>query len=697
MFHTKLSHTKLLIGLMLPFVAYMHTNSSFASQADIFTQPLPDRAKYSCKFCPEPDEAEKTLEAGLAFNSSDKAKANEYNGRAGNPIIPLIDGSYSAISDEGRFLTLWTRHLGDASREVSLTTGEYGNYEIDLNYDQLSRYQFNDLRTPFSDIDSTDLGLATGNATTDIEQDRMRFALGMNKVITTKWQAILDYNIENKTGLKNQGAAVYPSFAGARSVMLPVPIDQTTQLLKLGLGYQSTFLQIEAGYKGSFFKNANDALTWENPHTSSSAVDTDKGRIALAPDNQFHQLYAIGALRPVKWLKLKGQIAAGRMLQDQDFIDYTVNSALTNPALPRSSLDGQVNTLQGNVRGTIDIKKNLVLHANLYLDRKDNKTPSDRYDYVILDTSNNTQSRTNLPYGYRKYGANTSLDYRISNRYKINAGYEYRQQSRTYSEVAKTKNHNYWYKNYINISKTLNMNLKLSHEQRTGSDYRVLSTIESPQNPLMRKYNLADRKRYQLGANLGYSGLRDIYLDFYLNYAADDYTESKIGLAEAKDFTYGLDVSTMLSENVSIHAFLSQERIKSDTLGAEPSNWKIESVDNFTVLGIGANWDEVIDKLDLGIDYTWAISTGENKSSGASSTTDVPKLESDRHSIELFSRYRYSESLTVKASYYMEIYDESDWHVDELTYDVNSSLVNLGSESYSYTAHFVAASVAYRF
>ena len=95
-----------------------------AGQAGVFTQPLPDFETFECKYCPEPAEPQKTLDVGIGFNTSENAKANEFNGRDGNHVIPQANARYSSLTDEGDYLTLWTNDLGNSSREIAGTFGD---------------------------------------------------------------------------------------------------------------------------------------------------------------------------------------------------------------------------------------------------------------------------------------------------------------------------------------------------------------------------------------------------------------------------------------------------------------------------------------------------------------------------------------------------------------------------------------------
>ena len=688
---------------IIPAISFfLVQHGALALQASIFTQPLPDTDKFRCKYCPEPESMQKSLTAGIGFNTASVAKANEYNGTNGNHVIPQLNGNIYG-QWENDYVRFQTQHLGDASREMLLEAGRYGDYRLDLDYDQISRFQFDHMQTAFVGEGSDKLKLSSSPPQeTGIQQQRYRFRARLSKTINRRWQSLVNYQVENKTGLQLQGAAVYPSYTIAESAMLPVPIDQTTHLLNLGLSFYSSIWQMQAGYRGSIFKNKFQALTWQNPFSltgsSSNAVDTAQGRLALAPDNQTHQLYVLLNLRPWQGSSLKAQVMVGKMLQDQDFLAYTVNSSLPGKPLPRSSLGGDVDTLAANVRGSLFVSDRLDVLLGVGMDRKDNNTPTASYQYVTLDTlDSGSKTRRNVPYGYRKYNANAAGRYRFSKDHVLKAKYEYVQVSQPHTEVRRTRAHRFSLKEQHPVTANLRGSITYRHEQRHVGDYQTLTGVQPAQNPLMRKYYLADRERNQLGLAGQYNGMETIDLAFYLDYAKDDFSQSRLGLRYGWQLDYGLEMSSILSESLTLHAFWSQEQLGSKQSGMANAKWEVTTHDSFTSLGLGIDWETAYEELDMMLDYHWAISRGTIETQAAVDNGELPELTSNRHTLALGGRYRYDELISLHVAYYFEFYDASDWHVDGQSYNSVNSVLGLGQKVYSYNAHFVTASLVYRF
>ena len=88
------------------------------------------------------------------------------------------------------------------------------------------------------------------------------------------------------------------------------------------------------------------------------------------------------------------------MTQDEAFLPYTINSSLPTQPLPSSSLDGQVDTLTGNLRFTSTPIDEVRINASLTYNDRNNLTPQAEYDWITTDTGV-AAPRANLPYSFK--------------------------------------------------------------------------------------------------------------------------------------------------------------------------------------------------------------------------------------------------------------------------------------------------------
>jgi hypothetical protein len=178
-----------------------------------------------------------------------------------------------------------------------------------------------------------------------------------------------------------------------------------------------------------------------------------------------------------------------------------------------------------------------------------------------------------------------------------------------------------------------------------------------------------------------------------------------VGLTEATQPTYTLDVSYQPARDVTTHAYYTREDIESTQYGweADPAlvrDWKAEFKDTVDTFGIGAKLTEIRGKWDVGADLTYSRATGESDltSLSAPGTEDqFPDLETELTSLKLWALYRYRHNLAFKLSYWYEDYSADNWAYDGLKENSVSNIVLLGEETQDYDTSVIAASLIYHF
>ena len=198
------------------------------------------------------------------------------------------------------------------------------------------------------------------------------------------------YRAQQRRGERPFGGSwLYPTegYTSARAVETVEPIRDKTYEVSTGISLHRDRFDANLRYTGSFYRNANDSLTWDNPFllpgfTAVPPNGVKYGRFALAPDNDWHNVKGDFALS----LPMRGRLTAtaswSQMSQDEDLLPPTVNSGTvglvnldewnTQSALARNSADNEVQTLL--LRGDIRFRpwKALQFGARVrYFDRED--------------------------------------------------------------------------------------------------------------------------------------------------------------------------------------------------------------------------------------------------------------------------------------------------------------------------------------
>src|SRR5207248_1785224 len=125
------------------------------------------------------------------------------------------------------------------------------------------------------------------------------------------------------------------------AVELAAPVRTRTTDLGLGLEWAGGRGSARVGYDGSFFRNENEVLVWDNPLriTDSPTAGPLQGRESLWPDSTMNSGNVSGLLNLPMRSRATAYISVGNWTTNNALIPFTVNSALPNIPLDRPTSD----------------------------------------------------------------------------------------------------------------------------------------------------------------------------------------------------------------------------------------------------------------------------------------------------------------------------------------------------------------------
>lgn len=668
-----------------------------------------DTSQWICKFCAfEEAGLTGTVDLGLGYVSDDSYPFGDYTGLNEKGAFLIGNASLRMRGEDSNYWNIEALNLGLDSRSINVEGGAQGSYKITFSYDELAHYISDSTVTPYLGAGSDTLTLpgswvrasTTGTMTDlsnslhaqNLDTKRKRLGLGAALVTDGNWDYAVNYRHETREGTKAIAGSFF--FSAAQLVM---PVDYVTQQIDVAAIYTTEKLQAKLAYYGSLFNDNNTSLTWDNPYV---ATNIDTGQLALAPDNQFHQILGSLGYQISDATRVTTDIALGRMTQDDDYLPATTNTSLAAVTLPSNSLDGRVDTLNANIKLTSSLSPELRVAATYVYNDHDDKTPQLAYTWVSTDISTNTTTRTNLPYSFTKEAIKLNADYRFTATTKASVGFDNASEKRTYQEVSKADENTFWAKASARIPAMLEVSARAAHAERDITGYEVLPWLTPVENPLLRKYNMADRTRETGGLRVDLVGREDYSFGFGVDYANDDYTNSQVGLKESQDLTYSVDGSVVLTEKTHMFAFANHEQIDSKQAGSSAASypdWIAENNDVVNTLGIGLKHVLIEDKLDVGLDYNTNKSVGELVMSAGTLAPPFPKLITKLSSIKLHANYKLDDNLSLNGSYIYEHYYSANWALDNVAADTISNVLTLGEQPPSYYESVVMVAMRYKF
>ncbi len=671
-----------------------------------------DTSGWRCKFCEFETGVDATVSVAGGQISRDSARFGEYTGYDEEGVFALVGASARWRGEEAGYLDL---SVTDFSLDpgpfaprttVDIEGGVQGSYGLRLRYDEIPHLLSDSARTPYVGSGGADLDLPAGWVTAgstagmsglasslrgvDLDTERRRAEIGVRLIATRHWDFGVDVRRETTEGRRRTAGAFL--FNAAQLVQ---PIDYETREVEAFAGYSHERWQLRLAYLGSAFENADPALSWENPFTPLVA-GADEGELALPPDNEFHQLRVSAGYELSKATRLSGDLAVGRMEQNADFLAPTTNDGLGVAALPRDSLDGRVDTLNAALRVSSRLSDALRVNAEWRRNERDNQTARASFPWVSTDTLVR-DARTNLPYDYTEDALGASAIYRLAGGTRVSAGVDRETVQRSFQEVEETREHSVWGKLAARATRSTSFDVRIARERRDGSGYDPLSSTDPPQNPSLRKYNLADRDRELMAVRTSTLLGDGVDLGVGASVARDDYSNSTVGLTRAGETGLDADLAVQLAPDTSLHAFVVRTQTDSRQAGSSSfagPDWLASTSDTVDTAGFGVERRDLMGKrLDVGVDYAVSNARSAITVGGA----PFPDLESVLHTVKLYATYTFDEGPELHGAWWYERYESKDWALDAVEPDTLATVLSLGEEPPSYSLHAVLATFRYRF
>lgn len=584
-------------------------------------------------------ESSVSLGAGLATGSSrERSLFGQYNGLREHRGNLLLDFDYVNRNDAtGLWTTLRGRNLGLEIPELGFTVQKQGDWRISADYNEIVHHEIRTINTGLLGAGTTTptvVRISPPGSGSDLNLEMKRKALGVSgdKWISSGIQFEASFRNEDKDGARLWGrgydcaAYVCTTTQNAANtrwavLMIPEPVNFNSKQVDAKLNFTNEKLFVSAGYYGSFFTNYNGnvratvppqlngptgLLATLNPAApgGTSLQNVLQSPMALPPDNLAHQLYVAGNYAWTPKVRSTFKAAYTHATQNEDFGATGFTGA---PTVLRTSLGGILNTTLLQFGVTARPMNKLSLLGNVRYERKDDKTPIDRYN--IQDTLRWNNSHISN----RKFGSKLEASYLLPANVRATVGLDYDRINRELPGLdvtvggitalrGETQETTYRGELRRSISETLTGAIGVSHSKRTGSDWYSLTTsaplglvyggLYSRDAIYQRTgtfpYNLSDRERDKVKASADWLPMERLSLQFAAERANDRYDPpSENGLRQGGMTLLSVDAAYTLTERWKFTGYGSAGE---QTMGeADRPNYVANTRNLTTAFGLGIN------------------------------------------------------------------------------------------------------------
>lgn len=662
-----------------------------------------DTSEWVCEFCPFEDGSRGDYQIGASSVSDDSAYLGNASGYDEEGVYANLDGEGSATGEKHR-LRWVLEDLALDSRFAALEGSRPGSFDYRLAYRELPYRRFDTTSSVFAQPAGDTLSLPGGwdpQPTTtamadqidaalrprDIESDRSIFDIG-GRYLAGGFSVSADYRRQENEGTRSFGGSAFTNAA-----LLPMPFDYVTDEVDIDLRYAmssgmgSGFVSL--GWYLSDFKNDNTALNWDHPFGAAAVTEPASYALAQAPDNQYSRVsVAAGYAFPDIATTVSLSAAFGQIEQDAEFLAYTVNPDVGAEPLPRNSLDGEIDTTSYAFAVTSRPIDKTRLRLSYRYDERDNKTARDVWNRVIVDSLLSGSPEQNVPYSFERSRLKLSGDYDLLDSLRLSAGYERKDIDRDFQEVAEQTEDTTWAKLRWRPVQAFELDLRGGGSKRDIDSYNETFVMAFGQNPLMRKYHLAYRERRFGELTASWSPPEaSVSMTFAASYADDDYAQSALGLVEAEESAYTLDLGWLISEKSTAYVNVGIETIESEQIGSASfaaPDWVAENEDGFTTLGTGFRIRQIADRVDLRVDYTHSEGKSEILlDSLADGASRFPDLETTLDDLNIRVVYRRSERLELDLKLRYQRFETADWALAGVAPATIPVVLSLGADPYN--------------
>ncbi len=337
------------------------------------------------------------------------------------------------------------------------------------------------------------------------------------------WNLGLGYTRDTEKGTRPIGAILNssPSAAGSSQpgtssnrqspgsgVELPEAIDYVNNTVRAMSEYGKKDWGVQFGYLGSFFKTDVHSMRFDAPFATAdipvqiissgsgctpaapavncaiSAVPAH-GEMSTYPNNRANYLNLAGAFNAGKYLRVMGSGSNGWLRQNDPFLPYTANSAITGLApLPASSLTGNKQTLAMNWTAVSKVTPDLNLEVKYRHYDYNNNTAVFELTPIQGDVigANSTATGQAIPGvvetagrsnpGYNRKTLEFSGNYYLGKRSSAKVGWDTEWFDRSHRDVERSTENTFFAA--VDLSPTPDLMFRISgrHQNRDPKEYQ---------------------------------------------------------------------------------------------------------------------------------------------------------------------------------------------------------------------------------
>jgi MtrB/PioB family decaheme-associated outer membrane protein len=556
--------------------------------------------------------------------------------------------------------------------------------------------------------------------------DRETAKVSLRYTPTPNWNIRLDYSHEDRNGNQGFGTAIN----GFNTIELPAPISYTTQNFSGSVEYAGDWAtdkrwNLNLTYNGSIFENKYESFTWDNPFrlTAPGGANTaNEGRNSLPPDNHAHRMTLSGGIDLPFDSRYVGTYSYSIMRQNEAFMPFTINPTILSSGaipmtnlslLPAPSLDGKIDEILINNVLTTRFDDELTGTVRFRYLSVDNNTPLLFFpEYVRADGARQNDDRQNYRPAYARTTSSADLNWRAMPGLKLGTSFGWERYDRDNREADVTDE--YSGKIFVDFTpemlEWMSLRASVLQAERRYDTYDALQNVgiigyppagtAFLQNPLLRKFDMADRSRTKADASL-----EIVFEEGWIttptgSWRKDEFGDNlanggELGLKEETYWNAGIEQTFPLADNIAVMLSYVRENFDRTIVnrqktvvgeGNPADNWGSRIKDIVNTFGgsanIGLGTSELLPgTIDLEFNYIYSHTDNETQTyalglNNRTSTPQYPDVTNTFQRLDGVVKYGVDPGLVqslgwdgevvVKLRYAFERNEMTNWAIDSM-------------------------------
>ncbi|HXZ81501.1 MAG TPA: MtrB/PioB family outer membrane beta-barrel protein [Terriglobales bacterium] len=523
------------------------------------------------------------------------SKYGEYRDIRNGFFVRKLDATFDNLLNTKYYAILQSQKSIYRDQSYLATFGQYGKFKVQFRYDEIPHVYSDVTRTLFtktatgvwsypSAIRSTLQASTTANLPsliagtgTNAQQGVVTNSSLITPSILRKAGTFLasydlseNLNIngsffrEAEDGYRPIGLIMNSSpSASATSgfgVELPETISYFNNLARMGAEYGKHDWAVQGAFVGSFFEQNIPSMTWDNPFLltqpagSAAISNPTTGRMTLYPNNQAYYINLAGAADLGKWVRLMASISPGWLRQDDSFLPYTTNGAITGcggvtgapctttASLPAPSLEGSKQTLAMNYTFVTLPWKQFQIKAMYRHYDYNNNTPVRTFTPTEGDAASPVVAGVeNTPFGFNRKNFDLTGNWYFAKKSSAKIGYQAEWMDRSHRDVEHSLENTILGAVDVAYWKNLLFRLSYRHSSRKPDEYQDDNSSDpvtgapitctdpsvafTADQRCSRRFDEAHRVRNRADGLIEYTPLGSLTLSAFGGTIQDDYNQ----------------------------------------------------------------------------------------------------------------------------------------------------------------------------